>query len=477
LAITKILYINECGKHDPGKHLRQSIKYILVPEKTGKSLYVSAVNCQVSGAYEQMKNTKVQFGKTEGRQGYHIILSFEEGEVDAPRAFEIVGKFVNEYLGDEYQAVYAVHDNTDHIHGHIIFNSVNFITGRKYRYKKGDWAKYMQPITNRLCEEYGMSTITIDKDETAPSENYTEWRDSRDGKFVWSDMIKRDLDACILQAADFDEFVSLLQGKGYEVKQNKYFAIKPPGLARFRRCYRLGENYSEERIRERIAAEDINRYRENHSEARIIKVLMPYRIKRAKLTGVQRKYFAKLYRIGKLKQRPYSQAYKYRDEIRKMHRLHDQYIFLADNEIHSEADLLKVYEALKEEKEQLSKERSRFYKEKSRYTRLWKLADRMHELEPAERTFKGGDTFFNAEHEEYERLLAEIKKEGYSLSELEEVRSYYDGKEVAHQDMQKECNKKIRIAESLIKEIKDDKDRNGSVPRPEIKRQPTKRTV
>jgi predicted nuclease with TOPRIM domain len=204
---------------------------------------------------------------------------------------------------------------------------------------------------------------------------------------------------------------------------------------------------------------------------------MPYRIKRAKLTGVQRKYFAKLYRIGKLKQRPYSQAYKYRDEIRKMHRLHDQYIFLADNEIHSEADLLKVYEALKEEKEQLSKERSRFYKEKSRYTRLWKLADRMHELEPAERTFKGGDTFFKAEHEEYERLLAEIKKEGYSLSELEEVRSYYDGKEVAHQDMQKECNKKIRIAESLIKEIKDDKDRNGSVPRPEIKRQPTKRTV
>jgi hypothetical protein len=290
-------------------------------------------------------------------------------------------------------------------------------------------------------------------------------------------MIKRDIDACVLQAADFDEFVSFLQDKGYEVKQNKYFAIKPPGLARFRRCYRLGEDYSEERIRERIAAEDIKQYMENHLEARIIKVMIPYRIKRAKLTGVQRKYFAKLYRIGKLKQRPYSQAYKYRDEIRKMHKLHDQYIFLADNEIHSEAELLKVYASLQSEKEQLKKERSHFYREKSRYTRLWKLADRMHELEPAEKTFTGGDTFFKAEHEEYERLLAEIKKEGYTQEELEGMRIYYSGKSLAHRDMQKDCNKKIRIAESLIKEINDDKERDGSAPRPEIKRQPTKRTV
>jgi predicted nuclease with TOPRIM domain len=160
-----------------------------------------------------------------------------------------------------------------------------------------------------------------------------------------------------------------------------------------------------------------------------------------------------------------------------MHKLHDQYIFLADNEIHSEAELLKVYASLQSEKEQLKKERSHFYREKSRYTSLWKLADRMHELESAEQTFIGGDNFFKAEHEEYERLLAEIKKEGYTPEELEEMRIYYSGKSLAHRDMQKDCNKKIRIAESLIKEINDDKERDGSAPRPEIKRQPTKRTV
>jgi hypothetical protein len=472
--------MKDCGNHDPGKHLRQSIKYILVPEKTGESLYVSAVNCQVSNAYEQMKATKVQFGKTEGRQGYHIIISFEEGEVDAPTAFEIVGKFVDEYLRDEYQAVYAVHDNTVHIHGHIVFNSVNFVTGKKYRYQKGDWAKYMQSITNRLCEEYGLSTITIDKDEAEPSESYTEWRDSRDGKFVWSDMIKRDLDACVLQAGDFNEFVALLQDKGYEVKQNKYFAIKPPGLSRFRRCYRLGDDYTEERLRERIASENLKLYQEKHPEARIVKVLIPYRLKRAKLTGIQKKYFARLYRIGKLKQRPYSQAYKYRDEIRKMHKLHDQYMFLADNEIHSEADLLKVYASLKSEKEQLSKERSQFYKEKSRYTHLWKLADRLQELRPAEQTFINGDTFFQGEHEEYAGIQAEIQKAGYSLAELEELRMYYSGRSLTHRDMQKDCNKRIRIAESLIREANEDKARDGAeIQKDQIDKtgQPIKRTV
>jgi hypothetical protein len=465
--------MKDCGNHDPGKHLRQSIKYILVPEKTGEGLYVSAVNCQVSGAYEQMKATKVQFGKTEGRQGYHIIISFEEGEVDAPGAFEIIRKFVDEYLRDEYQAVYAVHDNTDHIHGHIVFNSVNFVTGKKYRYKKGDWAKYMQPITNRLCEEYGLSTITIDRDGAEPSESYTEWRDSRDGKFVWSDMIKRDLDACVILAGDFDEFVALLQDKGYEVKQNKYFAIKPPGLSRFRRCYRLGDDYTEERLRERIDSEDFKLYQENHSEARIVKVLIPYHLKRAKLTGMQRKYFAKLYRIGRLKQRPYSQAYKYRDEIRKMHKLHDQYMFLADNEIHSEEDLLKVHADLKSEKEQLSKERNMFNKEKSRYNRLWKLADRMQELTPAEKTYINGDAFFQSEHDEYKELQAEIQKESYSLAEIEELRTYYSGRLLKQRDMLKDCNKKIRIAESLIRELNRDKTKD------EINNtgQPIKRTV
>lgn len=452
MAITKILYMKDCGNHDPGKHLRQAIDYILVPEKTGGKCYVSAVNCQPEYAYSQMKDTKVQFAKRDKRQGYHIIISFEEGEVDAKTGFEIVGKFVDEYLKNEYEAVYAVHDNTDHIHGHIIFNSVSFVDGKKFRYEKGDWAKYIQPITNRLCEEYGLSTISIDGDRAEPSESYTEWRDYRDGKFVWSDMICRDIDAAILSADSFDEFVLAMTDKGYEVKQNKYLAVKPPGLSRFRRCYRLGADYSEERIRERIPVENIHYYQAHHTGARILKVAVPYHLKRAKLSGMQRKYFAKLYSIGLLKSRPYSQAYKYRNEIRKMHKLHEQYMFLADNGIHSEEDLFKVYDELKAEKSYRSKARKEFYKKRSAFNTLWNKLDRIEELNAAEYSFQAGDEYFLNEHKEYHRLLSEIKESGYSEDELRSLRSYYKQQSAVYQEERKKVNKDIRIAESLIRE-------------------------
>lgn len=459
MAITKILYMKDCGNHNPGKHLKQAIDYILVPEKTEEKLFVSGINCQTQYAYEQMKATKVQFGKTDKRQGYHIIISFEEGEVDAATAFEIVGRFADEYLKDRYEAVYAVHDNTVHIHGHIIFNSVSFVDGKKFRYEKGDWAKYIQPITNRLCEEYGLSTICVERDRAEPSATYTEWQDIKDGTYIWADMIRRDLDACILQASDFEGFLELLRSKGYEVKQNKYLTIKPPGLTRFKRCFRLGENYTEDRIRERIEMEDIRYYSENHTEARIVKVLFPYHLKRAKLTGMQRTYFAKLYRAGRLKSRPYSQAYKYRDEIRKMHRLHEQYMFLADYGIHTEEDLKRIYDELKAQRKVQTGERKQFYQEKSGYNGLWKKSDRMMELLPAERSFLSGDTFFEKEHDEYTSLTDSIEEEGYSLKELEELRTYYAGRGKLLQIQRTDLNKKIRIVESLIRETEIQKRR------------------
>lgn len=470
MAITKILYMKEGRYGDPGRHLKHSLKYILAPEKTGETLYTGSVNCQIPFAYEQMKAVKVQFGKTEKRQGYHIIISFEEGEIDAPTAFELVGKFVDEYLKNEYQAVYAVHDNTAHIHGHIVFNSVNFLTGKKFRYEKGDWAKYMQPVTNRLCEEYGLSTITIDGEEAEPSENYTEWRDSRDGRFIWSDMIKRDLDACVLEASDFDEFVRLLKGRGYEVKQNKYFAVKPPGLSRYRRCYRLGEDYTEESLRRRIASEDMKYYQDNHSEARILKVVIPYHLKRAKLSGMQRRYFARLYRIGRLKQRPYSQAYKYRDEIRKMNKLHRQYMFLSKYEIHSMDDLMRVHEELQAKKAGRSKERSRHYKQYARFNMLFGKLERIRQLQAAETTFQNGDRFFMDEHEEYKRIENEIKDEGYTIEELTELMEHYRITNVSFREEVKEINREISIAKSLIKE--EEQEQVSTIKHDSIGRQP-----
>ena len=162
MAISKILNMKDCGGHFHGKHLKRSLDYVMNPEKTQDGRLVGAINCQVDSAFEQMKATKRKFGKVDKRQGYHIILSFKEDEVNPDTAFEITRRFVEEYLGKSYEAVYVVHDNTAHVHSHIVFNSVSFGDGKKYRYEKGDWAKYIQPITNKLCQEYGLSIIDVD---------------------------------------------------------------------------------------------------------------------------------------------------------------------------------------------------------------------------------------------------------------------------------------------------------------------------
>lgn len=322
MAISKILYMKDSGKSYHGKSLKNAIEYITDADKTQGGKLVESLNCLVDNAFEQMKQTKQSFGKLDKRQGYHLILSFPVGEADANTAMEITRKFVKVYLGKEYEAIYSVHDNTDCVHSHIIFNSVSFMNGIKYRYEKGDWAKEIQPLMNRLCREYGLSELEFEHVTDKVEEQNHEWSVRRDGKFVWGDMIKRDLDACIIQASSMDGFLELLQEKGYEIKNapgvgtGKYLAVKPPGMNRFKRCKTLGEQYSEEAIIERINFETVSTYTSSRaSRSPRIVYCKGKRFRRAKLSGLQRKYYAKLYRTHRLKKKPYSQTWKYRDDI------------------------------------------------------------------------------------------------------------------------------------------------------------------
>lgn len=424
MAISKILNMKDCGGHFHGKHLKRSLDYVMNPEKTQDGRLVGAINCQVDSAFEQMKATKRKFGKVDKRQGYHIILSFKEDEVNPDMAFEITRRFVEEYLGKSYEAVYVVHDNTAHVHSHIVFNSVSFVDGKKYRYEKGDWAKYIQPITNKLCQEYGLSIIDVeDGSKEKQHENYKDWSEYREGSFVWADMIKRDLDACILQANDFRGFLELLSEKGYEVKQGKYLAVRPQGMTRFRRCKTLGENYSQEAIVERIAKEDLSFYQSQNEEkqAAIVKCYVK-RYRRAKMSGLQKRYYAKLYRIGKLKKKPYSQVWKYKDDIRKMHKLQEQYLFLVRHKIESAEELVSVLDNLTDKKKEASKEKSKTYKAKERFKDIFDKAEQIRGLDDAESCYQSGDTFFEDEHNAWERLNTELLAQGYSVEEVESLR-------------------------------------------------------
>jgi len=459
LAISKILYIGDCGSGYAGKHLKQALDYIVEDYKTGEGRWVSSLNCQPDSAYEQMRQTKVQFDKTDKRQGYHLIISFAEGEVDAETAFEVIGKFAKEYLGADYEAVYSVHDNTDHVHGHIIFNSVSFQTGIKYRYEKGDWAKKIQPITNRLCEEYGLSTIEISEDRVRPSENYKEWNDFRDEKFVWADMIKRDIDACIMRAATYESFLEMLSGMGYEIKnayrsEGKYLAIKSMGLTRFRRCKSLGEDYTEERIRERIETENLSTYRSmtKEQEPKIMRCRVKW-YKRAKLSGVQKRYFARLYRLGLMKKRPYSQAWKYRDELRKMQKLQEDYLFLVRHDIQTAAGVAAIAESMTDKKKDMSREKSRIFKERAKMKPLFDMVSELNELEELEHCFQRGEELFAPEHERYEKISEKLKAQGYTVEQVEEFKQHYKNEIARVRDKEKAVSKEERIAKRILAEL------------------------
>ena len=455
MAISKILHMKDSGNSFHARHLKRALDYVMNPEKTQRGRLVGAVNCQADMAFEQMMDTKKQFGKTDKRQGYHIILSFKEDEVEPDRAFEITQKFVAEYLSDAYEAVFVVHDNTDHVHSHIVFNSVSFVDGKKYRYEKGDWAKYIQPITNKLCQEYGLSIIDVeDGSKEKQHENYKDWSEYREGSFVWADMIKRDLDACILQANDFRGFLELLSEKGYEVKQGKYLAVRPQGMTRFRRCKTLGENYSQEAIVERIAKEDLSFYQSQNEEkqAAIVKCYVK-RYRRAKMSGLQKRYYAKLYRIGKLKKKPYSQVWKYKDDIRKMHKLQEQYLFLVRHKIESAEELVSVLDNLTDKKKEASKEKSKTYKAKERFKDIFDKAEQIRGLDDAESCYQSGDTFFEDEHNAWERLNTELLAQGYSVEEVESLRKKYESKYAQDCKAERAVSKELNLGRSIWKEL------------------------
>ncbi len=462
MAISKILCINSCGSGYPGKHLRQALDYIAAPAKTGNGEWVAALNCQKDDVYDQMRRTKAAFGKLDKRQGYHLIISFVEGEVDAGTAFEIIGKFADEYLGKDYEALYAVHDNTEHIHGHVIFNSVSFRDGKKYRYEKGDWAEKIQPIANRLCKEYGLSTIDISPDREKAPEKFKEWNDSKDEGFIWKDMIKRDIDACILQSPSYESFLTMLSGMGYAVKNayesdGKYLSVKPAGMTRFKRCKKLGPDYTRERIRERILTENLSQYRPEPKPAPKIMWCRIKRYRRAKMSGIQKRYFARLYRTGLLKKRPYSQAWKYLDDIRMMKKLHEDYLFLNRYHINSVADLYGAVETVRGKKKEASRKRGQVCKERARFRPLFDAVDEMRELQECEDCYSRGETLFEPEHKRWQELSRMLSGEGYTPERLESLRQHFDTEAAAAGREEREAAGEERTASRILKECMADR--------------------
>ena len=307
-------------------HLANAVSYITDAEKTQEGVLVGSHNCGVDTALQEMLSVKRKYGKTDKRQGYHFIISFKKQEVRPETAMEITQKFVERYFGDDFQCLYATHDNTQHVHSHILFNSVSWCTGKKYRYEKGDWAREIQPIVNELCKEYGLSIQDI---EVGTEKEPKKWDKTKQGIFKWNRQITLDVEDSISFANSYENFLKLMELKGYEIRrQSGEIYIKPMGEKRFIRLTDISAYYTKQCIESQIekGVQHKSRKTENLTP-RIVRCRKNYR-KYVPPTPYQKAFFAKMYRTGQLKRKPYSQMWRYKEEAARFEKLQSQYLYL-----------------------------------------------------------------------------------------------------------------------------------------------------
>lgn len=234
-----------------------NIAYALNAEKGTTHLFQTAVNLDgIETAWDEMREAKERWGKTDGIQGFHVVQSFAPGEATPELAHKIGVEFVERCFPD-FQAVIGTHLDKHHIHNHIVLNSVSYVDGHKYHSSQKSYYNELRKVSDELCRRHGLSIIRSGTNVPDHSRHYAEWKAENEGRPTWCSAIKEDVDAAIASSATFEQFIRQLKAMGYEVKTNvKHMAVRPPGKERFTRLRRLGDNYTEEAIRRRIQQQD-----------------------------------------------------------------------------------------------------------------------------------------------------------------------------------------------------------------------------
>lgn len=500
MAITKIIgSIHAPSKGGKYQVLKNTIDYILNPVKTEQGKYTGAVNCLADNALSEMKRNFKYWHKEPKNQrdriGYHFTISWKAGcEISAETALKITEEFCRELLND-YPLIYAVHTDKDHIHSHICFCSVSCIDGKKYRYNDNDWEKILQPVTDRLCRKYGFPTLEIDREALGEEIDAAEETKQRNGRRAYTrkgyvtregdsiqteeekeqkrrsntkyykeeteayskqDHIRVDIDDGIYRSRSWSDFVTIMRSKGYQMKFGKYFSVKAPGMERYRRTYRLGEEYSEKAIRNRIAIHDQPLPDLYHPEEEAVWPEKDVRYKgRIRLTEESRKHYAMQYRQGLLKPGQNRSYYVIRSAIYRMRKAQEREKFLAGHRIYdsqSARTALADYEILLKKAE---KEKKEFFEKRSPYMGLIRTYRECAGCKNIYMEFhNAGEEVFPEEIEKYEAYLKLLELNGL---EQEAFEQFY---EAAAQELKRlnkkkrELYKEKRMIEGYVKEIK-----------------------
>ena len=371
MAITKILNIQESDGRNPASHLKNALEYIQNPDKTEECVLVGCINCLPDTAFEQMEETKNIFHKTGKRQGYHVIISFSpEEKVTAEQAMYVLEYFAKDVLGNDYEAVYAVHTDREHMHGHLIWNSVSMTTGKKYNSPKGNWKNHLQPITNKYCDELGLSIMPAEYSRNQKNISRDKWEKEMSMK----DIILRDAKMCAYAAGNVEHFKYLMKRLGYVFKKDAWMEVQAPGFRYYHKLAKMDGMFSEDMLRHHVDMPWMAKPYFYSSDIR--------GLHRARLSPFQKKFYAKLYRLRVVEQKRFVVGgAKYAEDLKRFHQLQDEYLLLVNNDIKSIVELVDFISEKEDRIQQIEDRQKEIYRESSSRKRSIKNEEQYREYQ------------------------------------------------------------------------------------------------
>ena len=408
MAVTKIL------ARSGG--VKQAIQYVLNGDKTERQILTAAQGCRPSTAYHNMLATKQHYGKTDGVQIYHIIQAFAPGEITPDLALEIAREFVREHLPG-YEAVIGVHVDRSHIHAHIVFNSVNAITGKKYHSNAQSYYKQIRAISDRLCREHGLSVIL--SGETSKAVSYIEWLRQSRGQPTFRSMLEADLQEAIQSANDLGHFFLLMEHRGYEIKHGNRLGFRLRGQERYMIPGRTNPLFTEEGIRSAIQGnlEEI--------EAGLRPAVtrrpryQPYR-PHPKYTGFLALYVHYLYLLGKIERRQYPPRMtpRLRQAVVQAEQYQRQFDFLREYHITTAAELTAFQAATEKKLTAFTKQRTILNVRKKKRRELFDALADAEALTPAKALYEEGLSGMEAEFAQYMAAVQQLDACGIPREQL-----------------------------------------------------------
>ena len=359
--------------------LDRCIRYVLNPDKTApkQSLrhgcppaqsceFVTGINCETDAAYAQMQATRQRWGKCGGVLGYHIIHAYAPGEATPQQAHAAGVAFAQRLLGERFEAVVATHLDRQHYHCHIVFNSVSFVDGKKYRSDYKAYFSDLRGVSNAVSREQGLTVIQ----PAGRGRHYAEWDAERRGRPTVASLIQQDIDAAIQESVTFGMFLSTLRRYGYSVKYGdnvKHTAIRPPDGKRFFRLSQLKNGYTESDIRARIRAARHGLPKLSPAKWRCSgRRNIPF--SHEKPNGFTALYLYYLYLFNRCKSGRCSAPFSVRREVTKLKRYQRQFALIREYRIDNASQLDMLSDALQASIDALTEQRKALYRRRTDQT-------------------------------------------------------------------------------------------------------------